>query len=84
MLVGNQPYFFYNCLLFLFRKIGLAFSNDNNCCTLITGFHVAQVKDASPLKALKKLKTLYVAGTPADEDAVTLAGVRGNGTKVIN
>ena len=33
---------------------------------------------------LKKLKTLYVAGTPADEDAVTLAGVRGNGTKVIN
>ena len=43
-----------------------------------------QVKDASPLKALKKLKTLYVAGTPADEDAVTLAGVRGNGTKVID
>ena len=48
------------------------------------GIQHTQVKDASPLKALKKLKTLYVAGTPADEDAVTLAGVRGNGTKVIN
>jgi len=42
------------------------------------------VKDAGPLKALKKLKTLYAAGTPADEDAVSLAGVRGNGTKVID
>src|SRR3954467_7826660 len=48
------------------------------------GIQHTQVKDAGPLKALKKLKTLYVAGTPADEDAVTLAGVRGNGTKVIN
>jgi internalin A len=48
------------------------------------GIQHTQVKDATPLKALKKLKTLYVAGTPADEDAVTLAGVRGNGTKVIN
>lgn len=48
------------------------------------GIQHTQVKDASPLKALKKLKTLYVAGTPADEDGVTLAGVRGNGTKVIN
>ena len=48
------------------------------------GIQHTQVKDASPLKALKKLKPLYVAGTPADEDAVTLAGVRGNGTKVIN
>jgi len=48
------------------------------------GIQRTQVKDASPLKALKKLQILYVAGTPADEDAVTLAGVRGNGTKVIN
>ena len=46
------------------------------------GIQHTQVKDASPLKALKKLKTLYVAGTPADEDAVTLAGVRENGTLV--
>jgi internalin A len=43
-----------------------------------------KVKDASPLKALKKLKFLYVNGTPADEDGVTLAPVRGNGTKVFN
>ena len=43
-----------------------------------------KVKDASPLKALKKLKFLYVAGTPADEDGMTLAPVRGNGTKVFN
>jgi internalin A len=43
-----------------------------------------KVKDASPLKALKKLKFLYVNGTPADEDGLTLAPVRGNGTKVIN
>jgi internalin A len=48
------------------------------------GIQHTQIKDAGPLKALKKLKTIYVAGTPADEDAVTLAGVRGNGTKVIN
>jgi internalin A len=43
-----------------------------------------KVKDASPLKALKKLKFLYVNGTPADEDGMTLAPVRGNGTKVFN
>jgi internalin A len=48
------------------------------------GIQHTQVRDASALKSLKKLKTLYVAGTPADEDGVTLAGVRGNGTKVIN
>lgn len=48
------------------------------------GIQHTQVKDATPLKALKKLKTLYAAGTPADEDAVTLAGVRGNGTKVVD
>lgn len=43
-----------------------------------------KVKDASPLKALKKLKFLYVNGTPADEDGITLAPVRGNGTKVFS
>ncbi|HEX3776814.1 MAG TPA: leucine-rich repeat domain-containing protein [Polyangiaceae bacterium] len=43
-----------------------------------------KVKDASPLKAIKGLKFLYVAGTPADEDGITLAPVRGNGTKVFN
>jgi len=48
------------------------------------GIQHTRVKDAGPLKALKKLKTLYAAGTPADEDAVSLAGVRGNGTKVID
>ncbi|HTA91835.1 MAG TPA: leucine-rich repeat domain-containing protein [Polyangiaceae bacterium] len=43
-----------------------------------------KVKDASPLKALKKLKFLYVNGTPADEDGMTLAPIRGNGTKVFD
>ncbi|HEY4105771.1 MAG TPA: leucine-rich repeat domain-containing protein [Polyangiaceae bacterium] len=43
-----------------------------------------KVKDASPLKAIKGLKFVYVAGTPADEDGLTLAPLRGNGTKVIN
>ena len=48
------------------------------------GIQHTQVKDASVLKPLKKLQTIYVAGTPADEDGVTLAPLRGNGTKVIN
>ncbi|HEY2406435.1 MAG TPA: leucine-rich repeat domain-containing protein [Polyangiaceae bacterium] len=48
------------------------------------GIKHTKVKDASPLKPLKKLKVLYVGGTPADEDGVTLAPVRGNGTKVIS
>jgi hypothetical protein len=43
-----------------------------------------KVKDASPLKALKKLKFLYVNGTPADEDGMTLAPIRGKGTKVFD
>jgi hypothetical protein len=48
------------------------------------GFQHTQVKDASALKALKKLKVLYAAGTPADEEGLTLAPVRANGTKVID
>jgi Leucine-rich repeat (LRR) protein len=48
------------------------------------GIQHTQVKDASALKALKKLKVLYAAGTPADEEGLTLAPVRANGTKVID
>lgn len=48
------------------------------------GLKQTKVKDASPLKALKKLKILYIGNTPADEEGVSLAGVRGNGTKVIS
>lgn len=48
------------------------------------GIQHTQVKDASPLKALKKLKVLYAAGTPADEEGITLAPIKGNGTKVID
>jgi len=48
------------------------------------GIQHTQVKDASALKALKKLKILYAAGTPADEDGLTLAPVRSNGTKVVD
>lgn len=43
-----------------------------------------QVKDVSPLAGLKKLKFLYVAETPADEDPMSFAPIRANGTKVIN
>jgi len=42
------------------------------------------VKDVSPLAKLKKLKFLYVADTPADEDPMSFAPIRANGTKVIN
>jgi internalin A len=48
------------------------------------GIQHTQVKDASALKALKKLKVLYAAGTPADEEGLTLAPIRANGTKVID
>lgn len=43
-----------------------------------------QVKDVSPLAGLKKLKFLYVTDTPADEDPMSFAPIRANGTKVIN
>ena len=42
------------------------------------------VKDVSPLAGLKKLKFLYVADTPADEDPMSFAPIRANGTKVVN
>ena len=48
------------------------------------GIQHTQVKDATALKALKKLKVLYAAGTPADEEGLTLAPIRANGTKVID
>jgi Leucine-rich repeat (LRR) protein len=48
------------------------------------GIQHTQVKDASALKALKKLKVLYAAGTPADEEGLTLTPIRANGTKVID
>ncbi len=48
------------------------------------GLQHTQVKDLSVLKPLKKLKVLYVAGTPADEEGLTLAPLRANGTKVID
>jgi hypothetical protein len=41
------------------------------------------VKDASALKALKKLKFIYIGGTPLDEDPITLGPLRAQGTKVI-
>jgi internalin A len=43
-----------------------------------------KVKDVSALKALKKLKFLYVGGSPVDDEPMSLAAVRGNGTKVIS
>jgi Leucine-rich repeat (LRR) protein len=43
-----------------------------------------KVKDVSALKALKKLKFLYVGGSPDDDEPMSLAAVRGNGTKVIS
>jgi len=48
------------------------------------GIQHTQVKDTSALKALKKLKVLYAGGTPADEEGLTLAPIRANGTKVID
>jgi internalin A len=48
------------------------------------GIQHTQVKDATALKALKKLKVLYAAGTPADEEGLTLAPIRANGTKVLD
>lgn len=43
-----------------------------------------QVKDVSPLKDMKKLKFIYVTDTPADQDPMTFAPLRANGTKVMN
>ena len=43
-----------------------------------------QVKDVAPLKDLKKLKFIYVTDTPADQDPMSFAPLRANGTKVMN
>jgi internalin A len=43
-----------------------------------------QVKDVSPLKDLSKLKFIYVTDTPADQDPMSFAPLRANGTKVMN
>jgi len=42
-----------------------------------------KVKDASPLKNMKKLKFVYIGGTPLDEDPISIGPVRAQGTKVI-
>ena len=42
-----------------------------------------KVKDVSALRNLKKLKTLYIGGSPLDEDVMSVAPVRANGTKII-
>jgi internalin A len=42
-----------------------------------------RVKDVSALKNLKKLKFLYIGGSPLDADPMSVAPVRANGTKVI-
>jgi len=43
-----------------------------------------KVKDAAPLKGMKKLKFIYIAGTPLDEDPMSVGPLRGQGTKVIS
>lgn len=43
-----------------------------------------KVKDASPLKGMKKLKFIYIGGTPLDEDPMSVGFLRGQGTKVIS
>jgi len=42
-----------------------------------------KVKDASPLKGMKKLKFIYIGGTPLDDDPMSVGPLRGQGTKVI-
>jgi hypothetical protein len=41
------------------------------------------VKDVSPLKGLKALEFLYIAGSPLDDDPMALAPVRASGVKII-
>lgn len=43
-----------------------------------------QVKDLSPLNELKKLKSLDARDTPADEDPMSFAKLRGRGVKIVN
>ena len=41
------------------------------------------MKDGSPLKGLKKLKTFYIGGTPLDDDPISIGPLRAQGTKII-
>ncbi|HTQ02977.1 MAG TPA: leucine-rich repeat domain-containing protein [Polyangiaceae bacterium] len=43
-----------------------------------------KVKDGSPLKGMKKLKFIYIGGSPLDDDPVSIQPLRGQGTKVIS
>lgn len=43
-----------------------------------------QVKDLSPLDGLKKLKSVDGRDTPADEDPMNFAKLRGRGVKIVN
>jgi internalin A len=43
-----------------------------------------KVKDVTPIKDLDKLKFIYVTDTPADNDPMSFAPLRANGTKVMN
>jgi len=43
-----------------------------------------KVKDTSPLKGMKKLKFIYIGGSPLDEDPMSVGFLRGQGTKVIS
>lgn len=43
-----------------------------------------RVKDVSALKNLKKLNFLYIGGSPLDEDVMSVAPVRANGTKIVS
>ncbi|HEY6561010.1 MAG TPA: leucine-rich repeat domain-containing protein [Polyangiaceae bacterium] len=42
-----------------------------------------KVKDVSKLKGLKSLKFLYIAGTPLDDDPMSVAPLRKSGVKII-
>lgn len=43
-----------------------------------------KVKDLSPLEGLKKLKSVDGRDTPADEDPMSFAKLRGRGVKIVN
>jgi len=44
----------------------------------------SKVKDLSPLNGLKKLKSVDGRDTPADEDPMNFAALRGRGVKIVN
>ncbi|MGC4088378.1 MAG: leucine-rich repeat domain-containing protein [Polyangiaceae bacterium] len=41
-----------------------------------------RVKDVTALKGLKKIKTLYIGGSPLDADIMSVAPIRANGAKI--